>query len=234
MLYFSKVISKKPWIWHERHHWVWHDIRCASLAFLYISYRNQSLSALVLLLYIFLHARYCFCGWHKYRETHHYHQQFGQRATTNQRIERRICARERLFKCFASDTMIQQRCPLGSTQHTRSLSCLLVFVFVRSRSRAAVGQHSRRGSASSKSATTTGSNASASANTSVAVKVGLNMNMCRLCLAEGSTSSRLQPVYYSKDTPNESLLQKILDLTTIQVNILQCTMFLAICYWCMH
>ncbi|XP_055624983.1 zinc finger protein 271-like [Toxorhynchites rutilus septentrionalis] len=83
------------------------------------------------------------------------------------------------------------------------------------RSSAAVGQHSRRGSASSKSATS--SNASASANNSVAVKVGLNMNMCRLCLAEGSTSSRLQPVYYSKDAPNESLLQTILDLTTIQV-----------------
>lgn len=51
----------------------------------------------------------------------------------------------------------------------------------------------------------------------VTVKVGLNMNICRLCLTEGTVNSRLQPVYYSKDTPDEPLLQKILDLTTIQV-----------------
>ncbi|XP_055614087.1 zinc finger protein 236-like [Uranotaenia lowii] len=51
----------------------------------------------------------------------------------------------------------------------------------------------------------------------VTVKVGLNMNMCRLCLAEGTPSSRLLPVYYAKDTPDEPLVQKILELTTIQV-----------------
>ncbi|XP_058830581.1 zinc finger protein 62 homolog isoform X2 [Topomyia yanbarensis] len=82
------------------------------------------------------------------------------------------------------------------------------------RGRSAAGQHhSRRSSASNKSG---GATSSSNANT-VTIKVGLNMNMCRLCLAEGSTSSRLQPVYYSKDAPDEPLLQQILELTTIQV-----------------
>ncbi|XP_052563276.1 zinc finger protein 236-like isoform X2 [Culex pipiens pallens] len=53
--------------------------------------------------------------------------------------------------------------------------------------------------------------------TTVTVRVGLNMNMCRLCLAEGTASTRLQPVFYTKDTPDEALLQRIAELTTIQV-----------------
>ncbi|XP_058458587.1 zinc finger protein 236-like [Malaya genurostris] len=82
------------------------------------------------------------------------------------------------------------------------------------RGRSAAGQHhNRRTSVSNKSGATSISNASG-----VAIKVGLNMNMCRLCLVEGNSSSRLQPVFYSKDVPDESLLQQILELTTIQVS----------------
>ncbi|XP_055533683.1 zinc finger protein 236-like isoform X2 [Wyeomyia smithii] len=84
------------------------------------------------------------------------------------------------------------------------------------RGRSAAGQHhSPRSSASNNK--TIASTSSSNTTSTVTVKVGLNMNMCRLCLAEGSTNSRLQPVYYSKDAPDEPLIQKILELTTIQV-----------------
>lgn len=46
--------------------------------------------------------------------------------------------------------------------------------------------------------------------TTVTVRIGLNMNMCRLCLVEGTASTRLA-------SPDEALLQRILELTTIQV-----------------
>ncbi|XP_053684688.1 uncharacterized protein LOC128734488 isoform X2 [Sabethes cyaneus] len=83
------------------------------------------------------------------------------------------------------------------------------------RGRSAAGQHHtpRSSASNNKTIATTSSNTTST----VTVKVGLNMNMCRLCLAEGSTSSRLQPVFYSKDAPDEPLIQKILELTTIQV-----------------
>lgn len=81
----------------------------------------------------------------------------------------------------------------------------------RARSRGVAGQHHHRGSSKNNAAP------SVSTGNTVTVKVGLNMNICRLCLAEGTINSRLQPVYYTKDTPDEPLLQKILDLTTIQV-----------------
>ncbi|XP_041781053.1 zinc finger protein 57-like isoform X1 [Anopheles merus] len=43
----------------------------------------------------------------------------------------------------------------------------------------------------------------------------LNMNVCRLCLSEGH--GHLQPVYYAQDSPDEILLQKILELTTVEI-----------------
>lgn len=42
------------------------------------------------------------------------------------------------------------------------------------------------------------------------------MNVCRLCLSEGH--GHLQPVYYAQDSPDEILLQKILELTTVEVS----------------
>lgn len=79
------------------------------------------------------------------------------------------------------------------------------------RSRGAAGQHHHRGGKSN------AASANSATNNTVTVKVGLNMNICRLCLTEGTATSRLQPVYYAKDAADEPLLQKILDLTTIQV-----------------
>uniref|UniRef100_A0A182QPA9 Ovo n=1 Tax=Anopheles farauti TaxID=69004 RepID=A0A182QPA9_9DIPT len=43
----------------------------------------------------------------------------------------------------------------------------------------------------------------------------LNMNVCRLCLSEGH--GHLQPVFYAQDSPDEILLQKILELTTVEI-----------------
>lgn len=43
----------------------------------------------------------------------------------------------------------------------------------------------------------------------------LNINVCRLCLCEGQ--GNLQPVFYSKDTPDVILQHKILELTTVEV-----------------
>uniref|UniRef100_A0A1S4H7H2 Ovo n=2 Tax=Anopheles gambiae TaxID=7165 RepID=A0A1S4H7H2_ANOGA len=43
----------------------------------------------------------------------------------------------------------------------------------------------------------------------------LNMNVCRLCLSEGH--GHLQPVYYAQDSPDEILLQKILELTSVEI-----------------
>lgn len=99
---------------------------------------------------------------------------------------------------------------------------------VRGISIAAGQHHNRRGGHHHHKTVTPAAAAAAQANnvtiaaappqgTTVTVRVGLNMNMCRLCLAEGTASTRLQPVYYTKDTPDEALLQRILELTTIQV-----------------
>uniref|UniRef100_A0A2M4BEY6 Putative ovo n=1 Tax=Anopheles marajoara TaxID=58244 RepID=A0A2M4BEY6_9DIPT len=43
----------------------------------------------------------------------------------------------------------------------------------------------------------------------------LNINVCRLCLCEGQ--GNLQPVFYSKDTPDVILQHKILELTTVEI-----------------
>lgn len=44
----------------------------------------------------------------------------------------------------------------------------------------------------------------------------LNINVCRLCLCEGQ--GNLQPIFYSKDTPDVILQHKILELTTVEVS----------------
>uniref|UniRef100_A0A2M4AFE7 Putative ovo n=2 Tax=Anopheles triannulatus TaxID=58253 RepID=A0A2M4AFE7_9DIPT len=43
----------------------------------------------------------------------------------------------------------------------------------------------------------------------------LNINVCRLCLCEGQ--GNLQPIFYSKDTPDVILQHKILELTTVEI-----------------
>ncbi|XP_035788861.1 zinc finger protein 865-like isoform X2 [Anopheles albimanus] len=43
----------------------------------------------------------------------------------------------------------------------------------------------------------------------------LNINVCRLCLCEGQ--GNLQPIFYSKDTPDVILQHKILEVTTVEI-----------------
>lgn len=136
--------------------------------------------------------------------------------------------------CLGGTSENRANIPILSLSHTLAYHPVGLFLFsfpnsssgVRGISIAAGQHHTNRRGGHHHHKTTTTTTAAASSNvatiapppgTTVTVRVGLNMNMCRLCLAEGTASTRLQPVFYTKDTPDEALLQRIAELTTIQV-----------------